>query len=212
MPYIFNETLLSQIDGIRNHFTISNVARSGNLAVYYCGCRQSSIYFTVDSDNKGFTTTWIPQVGDSLNVDYITGVSYIGSVNMALLDYMQAYLGELETLLGWEDANYDSPIVETLEKYGVATEALATDSVKLHAIARVELWRAVLRAVSFKYNFSADGGNYLRSQIYPMVKQNFEDALLDALVYLPNYEMDTAELTTDENPYETIVENYTARF
>jgi hypothetical protein len=122
---------------------------------------------------------------------------------MSLLTYMQSYLGNLESLLGWTSTSYDFPIAETLEKYGVALEADATDLKKLHAIGKVELWRAALRSVSFNYNFSADGASFSRSQIFDMVQKNYLDALTDAMVYLPEYQIEIGQITTtQENPYE----------
>ena len=80
---------------------------------------------------------------------------------MALADYITSNFGQVKTQLGWSDSLQLSGITDkTLEMYGVATEAEATNAKKLHAIADIAVWRQALADVSLDYNFSADGANY----------------------------------------------------
>lgn len=121
-----------------------------------------------------------------------------------LADYLHAYLGNLAAQLNWnvESGSYNSAVIETLEKYGVETEAQATNTKKLHALGKVELWKAVLREVSFDYDFSADGASYKRSQLHELVSKNLAEAFLDAFPYLPEYQIEVGEFTTEEDPYK----------
>lgn len=107
---------------------------------------------------------------------------------MALSDYITANFRQVKTQLGWHDSLQVIAITDkTLEMYGVATEAEATDSKKLHALADIAVWRQALADVSLDYNFSADGASYSRSQQADMIRKNLDEATNNALVYLPNY-------------------------
>lgn len=119
---------------------------------------------------------------------------------MNLKDYIQSYLGKFGDYLGWT-FEYSVIVDDCLEVYGVATEVEATDTKKLHAIARYKTWEKVLVEVSQDYNFSADGGNYSRSQIYEMAKQNYLLALNDAQTYLSEYQIEIGEVIDNQNPY-----------
>lgn len=107
---------------------------------------------------------------------------------MALADYITSNFGQIKSQLGWSDSLQLATITEkTLEIYGVATEAEATDSRKLHALADVAVWRQALADVSLDYNFSADGASYSRSQQADMIRKNLNDAITDAVAYSANY-------------------------
>jgi hypothetical protein len=123
---------------------------------------------------------------------------------MSLSTFITDTLGSFYDYLDWDSDNTDFVIQETLEQYGVDTEAEATDEVKLHALARVEIWKRVLVEVGHNYNFSADGGTYNRSQVFDMVTKNYELALKKALPYQSEYGIDTGELTTEQDPYNSI--------
>jgi hypothetical protein len=107
---------------------------------------------------------------------------------MALTDYITANFLQIKTQLGWSDSlQIDAITDKTLEMYGVATEVLATDTTKLHALADVAVWRQALHDVSLDYNFSADGASYSRSQQADMIRDNLQEAQLNALSYMPYY-------------------------
>lgn len=107
---------------------------------------------------------------------------------MALADYITSNFSQIKTQLGWSDSEEITAITDkTLEMYGVDTEAEATDSRKLHALADVAVWRQALADVSLDYNFSADGASYSRSQQADMIRKNFDAAFNAAIVYMPNY-------------------------
>jgi hypothetical protein len=107
---------------------------------------------------------------------------------MTLATYITDNFGQIKSQLGWSDSLQIETITEkTLELYGVATEAEATDARKLHAIADVAVWRQALADVSLDYNFSADGASYSRSQQADMIRKNLDDAINAAVAYSAQY-------------------------
>lgn len=118
---------------------------------------------------------------------------------MALADYITSNFGQIKSQLGWSDSLQISAITDkALEMYGVDTEAEATDSRKLHALADVAVWRQALADVSLDYNFSADGASYSRSQQADMIRANLKTAVEDAVAYSANYAI--GYNTTDDHP------------
>lgn len=118
---------------------------------------------------------------------------------MALADYITSNFSQIKTQLGWTDSVEITAITEkTLEMYGVSTEAEATDSRKLHAIADVAVWRQALNDVSLDYNFSADGASYSRSQQAEAIRDNLKNAVEDAVAYSSSYAI--GYNTTDDHP------------
>ena len=118
---------------------------------------------------------------------------------MALADYITSNFGQVKTQLGWSDSLQLSAITDkTLEMYGVATEAEATNTKKLHAIADIAVWRQALADVSLDYNFSADGANYSRSQQADIIRKNLDEAINNAVVYLSTYAIGVS--SSDDHP------------
>lgn len=118
---------------------------------------------------------------------------------MALADYITSNFGQIKTQLGWSDSLQLVAITEkALELYGVATEGLATDTTKLHALADVAVWRQALADVSLDYNFSADGASFSRSQQAEIIKGNLAIAESSAVAYLPAYKINVH--VVDDHP------------
>jgi hypothetical protein len=118
---------------------------------------------------------------------------------MALADYISDNFPTIKAQLNWSDSVTLPVIVDkALELYGVATELLATDLVKLHSVADVAVWRQALNDISLDYNWSADGASFSRSQAVDAIRKNLDDALSKAIVYLPYYQM--VVHNTDQNP------------
>lgn len=118
---------------------------------------------------------------------------------MTLAAYITSNFGQVKTQLGWSDSLQISAITDkTLEWYGVSTEAEATNTKKLHAIADLAVWRQALNDVSLDYDFSADNASYSRSQQSKMIMDNYNQAMNDALVYLPNYSILVS--SSDDHP------------
>lgn len=118
---------------------------------------------------------------------------------MALADYITANFRQIKSQLGWSDSLEITAITsKALELYGVATEVLATDTTKLHALADVAVWRQALADVSLDYSFSADGASYSRNQQIVEIRKNLDGAIGDAMVYLPNYSIIVS--ASDDHP------------
>lgn len=120
-----------------------------------------------------------------------------------LKTYMHAMLGAVATALSWDPVagDYDEAVIETLLAYGVAGIASATDMTKLRALARREVWRAVMAETAMDYDFAADGGRYDRSQMHEQAMGMWETESMAALVYDDGYAVEEGELVWDYDPY-----------
>lgn len=109
---------------------------------------------------------------------------------MALADYITNNFGQIKTQLGWQDSTTLVTIVaKAVEMYPAASEGAATDSLKLHALADVAVWRQALNDVALDYDFSADQASFRRSQQADIIRENLAAAESAAIVYMPNYQM-----------------------
>lgn len=108
---------------------------------------------------------------------------------MALADYINETFEQVVTQLAWDSGRIDAVISKTLQYYGVAAEADATDDTKREALADYAVWRQALADISLDYAFSADGGSFSRQQAVEQVRQNVLAAEMNALRYLSNYEI-----------------------
>lgn len=107
---------------------------------------------------------------------------------MTLATYISDNFPTIKTQLGWNDSTQIVTIVaKAVELYGVATEALATDETKLHALADVAVWRQALNDVSLDYAFSADGASFNRNQAAEAIRKNLIEAESRAIVYMAAY-------------------------
>ena len=65
--------LSSQIDGLKQIFSVPEAYAAGSLRVYFNGVRQIlSVTFT-ETTNTTFTLSFTPVSGDFLSIDYIRG-------------------------------------------------------------------------------------------------------------------------------------------
>lgn len=118
---------------------------------------------------------------------------------MTLTAYITDTFPTIKTQLGWSDSVQINTIVEkTLELYGVATEAEATDTTKAHTLADVAVWRQALNDIALDYNWSADGASYSRSQAVTAIRENLMHAESKAIAYNPAYNITVH--TLDNNP------------
>lgn len=118
---------------------------------------------------------------------------------MTLTSYITDNFPTIKTQLGWNDSVQIAVIVtKALELYGVTTEAEATDSVKLHALADVAVWRQALNDISLDYNWSADGASFSRSQAVDAIRENLSEAESKAIPYSSAY--DIIVHTLDDHP------------
>ena len=118
---------------------------------------------------------------------------------MTLATYISDNFPTIKTQLGWNDSTQIVTIVaKAVELYGVATETLATDTVKLHALADVAVWRQALADISLDYSFSADGASFSRNQAVDGIRKNLDMAESRAIVYMSSY--DIVVHANDRNP------------
>jgi len=68
---VYGENLTPYINGVNSHFDLLGTVNDNSLEVYFNGIRQSTSEYTLDGDYQGFTTTFVPLVDDTLQVDYI---------------------------------------------------------------------------------------------------------------------------------------------
>lgn len=102
--------------------------------------------------------------------------------------YMAADLGPMATMLGWtvEGGDYDEIYVSTLLRLGVEDLSGLTglDNLrKVRAFASVEAWRAVIKALAGRYDFSADGASLSRSQAQVQAAESLSLAEDEAMSY-----------------------------
>jgi hypothetical protein len=102
--------------------------------------------------------------------------------------YMHSVLGAVATTLGWSVAggHYDEAVNETVAAYGVddVTTVAGRDNIRhLRALARREVWRAVMQATVSHYDLSTDGAQRSRSQIHTQAKEMFVQSEVDCTAY-----------------------------
>lgn len=121
---------------------------------------------------------------------------------MALSDFITNTLGaNLVSYSGWSAGDTTFVTSNTLRVYGVTNESDASDISKLYAIAKVESFKQVLSLISTKYSFSADGGNFSRSNVFDAVEKLYQDAISEAMVYLPANNVRVGNVDFTQNPY-----------
>lgn len=80
MPFVFisggtgtdmeKADLTSQVDGNTQTFTVPEAYSSNSLRVYYNGIRQEAGNGYSETTSTTFTTTFTPQNGETISVDY----------------------------------------------------------------------------------------------------------------------------------------------
>jgi hypothetical protein len=125
---------------------------------------------------------------------------------MSLSTYIETELASFKDFVGWASGTDTIAVsTATLEKYGVATEAEATDLLKLHAIADVCTWGRALKMTAQKYKFSADGATFDVNQVYDHILALYENAFNAAIVYLDSYKIDQGEWNDQtQDPYSSV--------
>jgi len=118
---------------------------------------------------------------------------------MTLSTWLTARFTNIQTSLGWSD--FSVIVEDALALYGVATEAEATDTDKLYAVARLALWRQAETDVSLDMDFAADGRSYKRSQMHDMILKNLAQAKMEATPYLSVLQIGVTTITI-RDPYD----------
>ena len=125
---------------------------------------------------------------------------------MTLATYMHSFMSDIATELGWTVAagSYDFPVADTIEAYGEATEILCTDAFKLHAIGKVKVLEHAGRATANSVDYSADTSSFKMSQLHAQAMEMLADARIGAMSYLPEYAVETGELTYPSDVYARV--------
>ncbi len=118
-----------------------------------------------------------------------------------LKTYMLAVLAELATVLGLTSASFDEAVNDVLIAYGVDDIAAATDVARLRSLAQVAAYRRAQTVAAGWYDFSADGGDFKRSQLLKQIGALLAGAEREALNYVDTYSIQTGTLTWTGDPY-----------
>ncbi len=96
----------------------------------------------------------------------------------ALAAFVVRELGGVATQLDWvaETPRVAEAVMDAVAAYGVASVALATDTAKLRALARVAAWAAAASATAGHYDFSTDGQSFNREQVHEHARAQLAEA------------------------------------
>jgi hypothetical protein len=116
-----------------------------------------------------------------------------------LADFMRRQLRGIADELGWSvtetGGDYTDAIVATLDAYGVADLTLATDAIRLRALARREVWRAAVDGLADRIDQDLSGQNLKLSQMYKQAKERLVEAeIVVPVVPIPPEEEDLSGL------------------
>src|SRR5690349_11002269 len=115
-------------------------------------------------------------------------------------DYLVGVLDELASIVGWDIGS--PPVVEAcndaLLELGVSDIATVTkprDVLGLRALGRRAIWRAVVQAVSARYDFADSDAKFTRSQIQEMALESLKLAENDCLQFSPAYAVQVVKIS-----------------
>jgi hypothetical protein len=123
---------------------------------------------------------------------------------------MAGVLGYVASALAYTDpTSYEEAVNEALLEYGVDDIADVTGREnirKLRAVARVMVWRQVVRDTTGDFDFSADGGRYSRSQINEQARESLKLAESEAMALgaLAGYVVGIDAVSHIHDPYEYV--------
>jgi len=121
--------------------------------------------------------------------------------------YLHDMLGAVATMLGWspDGADYDEAVDEAIASYGVDDISAITgrDNVrKLRALARREVWRAVMQATTGHYDVTTDGASRNRSQMHVQAREQFDLADAACMSYGEDgYTISSVHISYTDDPY-----------
>jgi hypothetical protein len=132
-----------------------------------------------------------------------------------LAQFVHVSLGRVAKALalnfGPNDAgDYAEVINDTLLAYGTENIASITgvDNIqKLRTLAKAAAWQHVVNNFAALYDFSADGGQYSRSQMFKQAKESLELAQRAALPYDTAYQVKVVAIDHKQDPYRYLTED-----
>jgi hypothetical protein len=133
----------------------------------------------------------------------------------SLAEFMHNELGPVAKVLGYTEPNgnagvYQEAVNEVMLALGVTDLLRAPDIRKVRALARRQAWTMANNGLATKYDYSADGASYNRSQMFTQVKQALDRAIGDCMALgLDGYSasIDTVEFKYDPYTYPRNVED-----
>jgi hypothetical protein len=131
--------------------------------------------------------------------------------------FMHGEVGEVGTILGWSSSggSYDEPLIDALflsDAEDITDVTTVAGVCKLRALARVAVWRQAVKRVAARYDFSADGGSYSRSQLQSMCADALAVAEAAAAPYMTEADDDntnTIQIYAErprQDPYSYLAE------
>lgn len=133
---------------------------------------------------------------------------------ITLGQYMHGVLGPVAAALDYTEpsadaGDYQNAVDEALLNYGadaIADVSGRENIRKLRALARVQVWRQVIAAVTGDFDFSADGGRYDRSQVHEMALKSLAIAEQEAMELgaLPGYVVGVDAVQHIHDPYRYV--------
>ena len=115
--------------------------------------------------------------------------------------YMITVLGGLAETLGLTADDMTEAINDVAAACSVTDVANATDVKQVRALAKVAALRAAQTMAAGWYDFSADNGDYKRSQVQKQVADLLKAAEQEALLYAPEYAIQVGTLNYTGDPY-----------
>lgn len=115
--------------------------------------------------------------------------------------YMITVLGGLAETLGLTADDMTEAINDVAAACSVTDVANATDVKQVRALAKVAALRAAQTMAAGWYDFSADNGDYKRSQVQKQVADLLQAAEQEALLYAPEYAIQVGTLNYTGDPY-----------
>lgn len=123
--------------------------------------------------------------------------------------YMVTVLGGLAETLGLTTDNMTEAVNDVAAACRVTDVADATDVKQVRALAKVAALRTATTMAAGWYDFSADNGDYKRSQVQKQVADLLKAAEQEALPYAPEYSIQVGTLSYPDDPYPFPVDDDT---
>lgn len=125
------------------------------------------------------------------------------SYNEATLKaFMVGSLGALATTLGIDDAAMAEAVNDVAAACGVTDVGHLADVVQLRAVAKVAALRVAQQVAAGWYDFSADGGEFKRSQVNKQIESLLTMAYADGMAYAGSYAIETGRVRVSNDPYQ----------
>lgn len=124
-------------------------------------------------------------------------------------DYLYGVIGEAATMLGWTAGSFQvqEAVADTLLDLNLSSIALAVTPFQLRGLrtlGRRAIWRAVVHATAWKFDFSDADARFSRSQIHAQALENLALAETDCLSWSPTYAASLVGVNRTADPYIVI--------